>query len=141
MEEASINYIAWWGAGLSTLLAIIKLWELWQSRFRIDIGYGLTSDEYRGNNIYIRNLSGKPMILSYWELFYRHNFWPFLKDSYILSPEEDAFDSKIESYSSKTLNFRGPDHFSWGRESLKRRKIYIRLYVAGRKPIVKKIYK
>lgn len=140
MEEANINYIAWWGAGLSTLLALVKLYELWQNRFRIDVGYGFTGDMHRGNDVHIRNLSSKPIILAYWELFYRPNLWPLKKDMYIASPEADAYDLKIEPHSSKTFNFSGQDHFSWNWKALKGCKIYIRLHIAGRRPLVKRVY-
>jgi len=138
--EASVNYIAWWGAGLSTLLAVVKIFELWRDRFRIDVGYGFTGDEHQGNDIHIRNLSGNPVILANWELFYRPNLWPIKKDTYITSPEADAYDLKIEAHSSKTFNFNGPEHFSWGWKAMKGRKIYIRLYFAGRGVIIKKVY-
>ncbi|MGH1429555.1 MAG: hypothetical protein ACRBB4_00390 [Neptuniibacter sp.] len=125
---------------MSTLLALVKLFELWRDRFRINVGYGFTGDIHQGNDIHIRNLSGKPIILGYWELFYRPHLWPLRKDSYIASPEADAYDLKIEPHSSKTFNFSGPDHFSWGRESMKGRRIYIRLHIAGRKPVLKRVY-
>ena len=136
----SINYIAWWGAGLSTLLALIKLWELWQTRFRIEVGRGLTGCVDMGNDIHIRNLSTNPVILCYWELYYRDHLWPFCKDTYITSPEADASDIRIEQHSSKTFNFSGRDHFSWNRKAMKRRQIYIRLHFAGRWSITRKVY-
>jgi len=138
--EVNIDYIAWWGAGLSTLLAFVKLWELWRDRFRIDIGYGFTGDPGMGNDIHIRNLAGKPIILGYWELFYRSNWWPLRKDSHIDSPGPDAHDVRIEGHSSKTINFSGIDHFDWGGKAMKGRRIYIRLHIAGRRPKVKKVY-
>lgn len=141
VEGANIDYIAWWGAILSTLLAMVKIFELWRDRFRIDVGYMFTGNIDQGNDIHIRNLSGKPIILGYWELFYRPNFWPLQKDSYIVSPESEACDLKIEPHSSKTFNFSGPDHFSWDSKTMKGRRIYIRLYIAGRRPVLKRVYK
>jgi hypothetical protein len=55
--ETNIDYIAWWGASLSTLLALLKMLELWQNRFRIDIGHGFTGQPEQRNDIHIRNLS------------------------------------------------------------------------------------
>jgi len=37
--EISKEIIALWGAGLSTLLAFIKVWEVWSSRRRIEVSY------------------------------------------------------------------------------------------------------
>ncbi len=134
---ANPNYIAWWGAGLSTLLALVKLWELWRDRFRIDVGYGFTEDS---NNIHIRNLSGKPIILTYWEVFYRPHLWPIKKDSCINSPGEYACDIEIKPHSRKTLSFMGEDYFNCGCKAMQGRRIYIKLHVAGRRPIVKRVY-
>ncbi len=132
------SLIAWWGAGLSTLLALVKLYEFWRDRFRVEIGHGFTGDINHGNDIHIRNLSSRPIILSYWELFYRKSYWSSKHDKYIASPEAFAYDLKIDPHSSYTLNFNGQDHFSWGKaEDFK---IYMRLHIAGRRPIVKKVY-
>ena len=140
MEEQGFNYIAWWGAGLSTLLAVVKLWELWRDRFRLDIGCKMTGSPDIGNEIHIRNLSGKPIILSYWELFYRPHSWPLKNDTSIASPGPDACDLKIEPHSSKTFIFREMEHFDWGWKAMKGRRIYMRLYIAGRRPVVKRVY-
>ena len=137
---AEFNYIAWWGAGLSTLLAAVKLWELWRDRFRIDVGCNLTSNPDIGNEIFIRNLSAKPVILSYWEVLYGSRAWPFRKFSEVESPGPDVYDSRIDPHSSKTLTFSEQNHFGWSRTTLKGRKIYIRLFMAGRRPVLKKIY-
>lgn len=135
-----VNFLAILGAGLSILLALVKLWELWRDRFRIDIGYNLTSSPDIGNEIHVRNLSGTPIILEYWELFYRPHLWPIRKDAHIISPGPDACDLRIEPHSSKTFNFRGMDHFNSGWKSMKGRRIYIRLHIAGRRPVVKRVY-
>ena len=67
--EISKEILALWGAGLSTVLALVKMWELWSSRGRIEVSYGFSGGPY-GNNIIIRNLSDKLMILTYWELLF-----------------------------------------------------------------------
>lgn len=133
------NYIAWWGAGLSTLLALIKLFELWNGRFRIETGYSFTGHPDIGNDIFIRNLTSNRVILSYWELFYRSHYWPLVKDSQIDS-SEDICEILIEPNSSKTLNFSGANSFSWGHKAMNKRRIYLRLNIAGRRAITKKIY-
>ena len=140
MEDLNVSFLAWWGAGLSTLLAAVKLWELWRDRFRLDIGYSFTGSPDIGNEIHIRNLSGTPIILGYWELFYRPHLWPIKKDCSIDSPGADACDIRIEPHSSKTFSFREMDHFNWGWKAMKGRRIYIRLYIAGRRPLTKRVY-
>jgi len=140
MESSEFNYIAWWGAGLSTLLAIVKLWELWRDRFRIDVDYNFSSNPENGNEILIRNLCANPVILTYWDLLYGSGIWPFRKFSFIELPDLGASDIQIEPHSSKTFSFSEENYFSWGAKSLNGRKIYIRLHVAGRRPVLKKVY-
>lgn len=139
-ETSGIDYIAWWGAGLSTFLAFVKLWELWGSRFRVDIGRNFTSEPDIGNEIFIRNLSSKPIILEYWELHYCSRWWPFRKFEEFESPGPDACDIQIQPHSSKSLSFSGQYHFSWSAKALNGRKIYLKLYIAGRKPFYKKVF-
>jgi len=134
------NFLALWGAGLSTVLAVVKLWEVWSNRFRMNVSHSFTSCPHEGNSIMIRNLSSRPVIMEYWELFFGSGIWPFRRTSDIDSPGPDAQDNRIDSHSSKTLVFTGPDHFAWGVDALKGRKIYIRLHIAGRRPITKKVY-
>ena len=135
-----MTFVACWGAGLSTLLAMVKLWETWRDRFQIDVGCNLTSSPEIGNEIFIRNLTGRPAILSYWELFYCSGSWPFRKYSEISSPGPDAYDLRVDAHSSTTLGFSEADHFEWGEKTLKGKKIYIRLHFAGRRPVLRKVY-
>ena len=134
------NFLALWGAGLSTILAVVKLWEVWSNRFRMNVSHNFTTSQHEGNSIMVRNLSGRPVIVEYWELFFGSGIWPFKKISDIDSPGSDAQDFRIDSQSSKTLVFAGPDHFDWGVDALKGRKIYIRLHIAGRRPVTKKVF-
>lgn len=85
-SEAS-SYIAYWGAGLSTLLALVKLWELWRDRFRIDVSYNFSGEPSNGNKIILRNLSNKPIILEYWEVLYCSGRWPRKKFQEIIYPD------------------------------------------------------
>lgn len=140
VETSGVNYIAWWGACLSTLLAAVKVWELWRDRFRVDLGHNFTSDPETGNEIFVRNLSAKPIIIEYWEIHYVSGVWPFRKFVEFESPGPDASDIQIAPHSSKAFSFNGASHFSWSDKGLQGRKIYMRLYIAGRRPLDKKVY-
>jgi hypothetical protein len=131
--------IALWGAGLSTLLAIVKFLELWRERFRLDVSYNLTGSIDIGNTILIRNLSSRPIILDHWELSYCSR-WLHRKCEDIAYADFNATDRRIEPHSTFKLQFSGQDHFSWGSERLKGRRIYIRLFIAGRKSVLKPVY-
>ena len=139
MTSASI-VIAWWGAGLSTLLAAIKIWEIWRDRFHVDVSCNLTGSESIGNSVLIRNLSGRAFILSYWELLYCSGHWPNRRFQAFEHPEHDAGDTRIEPYSTCELHFADEHHFDWGHKALKGRQIYIRIHIAGRKPILRLVY-
>ena len=132
--------IAWWGAGLSPLLATVKLWELWRDRFRLEVGYSFAGDENVGNSIHIRNLSSRPLILSYWELLYCSGRWPLREFQDITCADYDSGDRRIEPHSTLELHFAEENYFSWGHKTLKGRRIYIRLIIAGRRPILKLVY-
>lgn len=134
------SLIAWWGAGLSTLLAIVKFWELWRDRFRLEVGYNFAGSVEVGNTILIRNLSGKPIILSFWEVLYGSGHWPRRKFGAVTYPDHDSGDRRIEPHSAFELHFAEQDYFLWGPRALKARKIFIRLHIAGRKPILKRVY-
>jgi hypothetical protein len=138
--ETMALIVAAWGAGLSTLLAAIKVWEVWRDRHRINVAYSFATDEAIGNTITIQNLAGRPLILSYWELLYGTGTWPLWNFEAMLWPDHDHGHQKIEAYSAYPLNFSEENHFDWRSKALKGRKIYIRLHFAGRKPIVRLVY-
>jgi hypothetical protein len=124
-----------WGAVISSALALIKIKEALGNRFKIKISYVFRSDPDYGNDISIQNLSGNSVLLDYMELFYKENgLWPFKKTSHIWSPEDELIDSTITSQSSKFFHFAGGDHFT-----TKGKTVYVRLYFAGNKKIVKKV--
>lgn len=134
------SLVAWWGAGLSTVLALVKLWEVWRDRFRIDISYCFIGDPEQGNEVRIRNLSNRPFILAHWELLYCTGRWPRRKFTDLSSAEFDAADRTVLPQSTHTLNFSEANYFDWGWKSLGGRRIFIRLHIAGRRPILRLLY-
>ncbi|MCH8839968.1 MAG: hypothetical protein IH831_04695 [Planctomycetes bacterium] len=126
---------AWWGAIFSTIFGIVKLWESWNQRFRIEIGRFLTSDPQIGNEIFVRNLAHNPIILSDWEILSREGRWPFQRYSTLCSREIGDGDSRIEANSTLTFKFQELNHFDWGSG----RRIFIRLHFSGKRPILRKI--
>ncbi|WP_345977577.1 hypothetical protein [Sulfurimonas sp. HSL3-7] len=133
--------IAIWGAGLSTLLALIKIWELWSSRRRIEVSYNFVGLPEIGNDIIIRNLSDKPMTVTYWELLFcekkAFKWVPYRNEN----PADGTSDIYIAGHSSIKLNFSGPKYFAWGHKALGGKRLYLNLYIAGkRKPVKKLVY-
>ncbi|MGE3703516.1 MAG: hypothetical protein AB7G08_33040 [Hyphomicrobiaceae bacterium] len=132
--------IAWWGAALSTVLAFVKLWEIWRDRFRIEVSYNFTGSEQIGNEVLIRNLGNRPFILAHWELFYASRYCHRWKESPIESREYDDGDTTVDPQRTLTLRFSEERYFWWGGAAMRRRAIYIRLHIAGRRPITRTVY-
>lgn len=138
--DSGSTFIAWWGAGLSTILALIKLGELWRDRFRIDVSYNFRGAAEEGNDVHVRNLTGRPMILTYWELLYGSGMWPRRAFEPLRYPDMDDGDIRIEPHSTRTLSFSDDQHFDWGQKARNGKTIWIRLHIAGRRPILKLVY-
>jgi hypothetical protein len=122
---------AWLGFVLSAVLAAIKVWELVRDRVRVDGDFA--SLDSVGNQIHIRNLSPKAIILIYWDVFYATKPLLFRKKQ----PIESAEDSKgvtIAAMSTYTLSFQEQNYFSTDAATLDGRAVFIRLYFAGRRP-------
>ncbi|SRR5258708_38268472 len=132
--------IAWWGGVLSTLLALVKLWELWRDRFQVEISFNFTGSQEIGNEILVRNLSSRTFILAHWQLLYGTGRWPARRFTHLASPDYDVGDVRVESHSTHTLRFSDDDYFDWGVDALKGRRIFIRLHIAGRRPILRFVY-
>lgn len=140
MDMMPTTFLAWWGAGLSTLLAATKLWEFWRDRFRIEVSHNFTTHPDIGNEVLVRNLNDYPIILSYWELLWLSGRWPFLTQTPLESPDEYTNDTRIDAHSTLTLTFSGRNDFDWGVKAMKGRRIYLRLHFPGRLPKLHKVY-
>jgi hypothetical protein len=130
--------LAVWGALLSTFLAGVKFWELWDKRLKIDISPTWTGSEEEGHTIRIRNLSSFPVILSGWELFYRRPRSLTPQDEMIEESSFDWNDVTIEPSSTFALEFKEQYHFST-HKTLSGMSIYIKLYFAGCRTITQQI--
>jgi len=125
----SNEIIAFWGASLSTSLALIKIWELWSARRRVEIVCYFDGRPEVGNDIIVRNLSDKPIIITYWELLFceRKGFqWVVYQNE---SPAEDTSDTCIQGHASKNFNFSGQNYFSWSHKALFGKRLYFNIYI------------
>jgi len=134
------DLMAVWGGLLSTGLAGIKVFEWWRDRDRVDISFGSSTSVEHGNQIQIRNLSNRPIIITHWELFFafdskgERDYEPFDSDDY------DDGDLTIAAHASKQWNFCEARYFSTSDKHLRGRSIYLRLSIAGRKDLTTKLY-
>ncbi len=131
------DLLALWGAVLSTILALVKIWEIWSSRRRIEVSYNFIGLPEEGNDIIIRNISDKPFIITYWELLFcerKYFRWvPYRTEE----PGEFAHDVSVQGHSTHILNFSGADYFDWGYKAMAGKRIYLKLHIAGNKRPVK----
>lgn len=135
------NLLAIWGAVLSTGLCLIKIYELWNSRFQVLATYSLSGDPDEGNDIIIENPSDKTLLIGYWELFWRkqHNFRKL--DKPVEFPDEGYCNITIKPHSRHTINFAGIHHFEWGHSTISNGRLYINLHISGRsKPLSLLVY-
>jgi hypothetical protein len=134
------NFFAIWGAGLSTVLFIFQVWEKFRDRSRIVTSYGFSSEEI-GDSITIANLSGKPITISSYLLYLSRNKRSKSPDYIETGNEGYADNLEISANSTITLSFTEQYHFSNSRKRLRRKNLYLKLYIIGRRqPITKLIY-
>ena len=128
LEIEATSFLSIWGSILSTVLAFLKIFEYWKNRFRIEVSPVFRSIPELGNDISINNLSSRPVLLEYMELYVKSDG----KEECIWSPEDSLINARIEPYDTKVFNFSEADYFGWNKEP-----VYIRLYFAGKKEITK----
>lgn len=132
--------ISWWGAFVATGLAIIKIIETLRDRTRIDVGTSFTTSVNVGHEIRIRNLSPRPVVLTYWEVYYASRFCPAFCRKGIEGRDFDTPDSTLPPFTTHTLSFNEENYFSINYKKMKSKAIYIDIHFAGRRRIRRKIY-
>lgn len=134
------DWISLWAGIVSTALAVIKIYETWRDRSRIDVSLFTTSSEVHGNELQIRNLSDKPIFIIHWELFAAHDAKGKRDCFSIESGDFDSRDISLAPHSSLHWSFSEANFFSTEDKFLKGRSIYLKLWIAGRRPWTQKIY-
>jgi hypothetical protein len=125
--------LAVWAAAISTALPCIKIWEVWRDRLRLTTSYDFAAPGQGGYKIIIENPSKTPVMISYWELLWR-------KGSYVNSettsgrfPNEGYCEITIPAHGRHVLEFDGDEYFERGWASIAKGKLYLKLYVVGRR--------
>lgn len=130
-----------WGAAISTILALIKIWEVYRDRMRLVVSYAFDSRPEEGNKIIIANPSATPVMIQYWELLWVKKRFGIIPQTYNETfPDDDYCNLTIQAHSKDELIFRDMDYFDWGYKSGKGR-LYLKLHIIGRKfPLKKFVY-
>lgn len=134
------DLMAVWGGLLSTGLAAIKVFEWWRDRDRLDISFGSSTSVEHGNQIQIRNLSNRPIIITHWELFFARDAKGKNGCEFVDHADYDDGDLTIPAHTSKQWNFCEASYFNTSDKYLRGRSIYLRLCIAGRKNLTTKLY-
>lgn len=136
--------LATWGAILSTILAAIKIWEVFSNRIRLVIGYSFDSRDEVGNTIIIANPSNTPVMIDFYELlwigghFGKRKKYPVLDSTDVLDMQ--PCDITIMPHSRHSLNFANEYNFDWHCRADKEAKLYIRLHIIGKGNLIKLVY-
>lgn len=126
--------LTYWGAGISTLLAVIKIWEVfWRDRLKIDHSYWFTGLESEADTITLYNLSPFPIQVMSWSLELRPKLFRYWLRSQELSPNYDIVSGfKIDGHSVKELEFGEEFKINFGSKVSKNYDLILNLKIAGR---------
>ena len=126
------------GAGMGIVLSIIKAWETFRDLPRIVISSHFSIEEI-GDSITITNLSNKAINIDGYTLFLAKSKRRKREYDYIETGNEGfPFNLQIQAFSNKTLTFTDQYRFSDSIKRLKGKKLYMTLYIIGRKrPVTK----
>jgi hypothetical protein len=144
MDEQTLKTLvalcAIWGAGISTILGAVKLWEsFWKDRIRLATTYSFTGQEGASDKITIVNLSAVPVQVSHWTLAWKPNLFHRKLSVIDVTPVEGTPMFTIPPRNSHTLNFEEQSKFDWGYRSAHHRQLFLTLHIFGQKSKVLKI--
>lgn len=137
---AASDWISAWGAVISTLLATKEIFQWWKNRDRFDASLTTSSSADIGHNLKITNLSGRTILISHWELFLSFDKKGKREYDCIVFEDLDSNDISLDPNTSRQLYFSESDYFSVSEKSLRGRSIYLKMWIVGRRPWVKKLY-
>lgn len=130
-----------WGAGISTLLGSVKLWEtFWKDRVRLASNYSFSDAEGSTDKITAVNLSSVPIQVSHWVLAWKPKPFRWCTSTIGVTPYEGTSMFKIEPRDSYTIRFEEEAKFDWSYRSASHRALFLTVHIFGRRrPKVLKI--
>lgn len=132
--------LAVWGALLSTMLFVFKVYELRKNSFkRLKVEFH--ADDFNNINTFtIVNYSNNPVNISYYDVFYANK--KSAKEMWFIDCglQGDLVNIQTKPYEKCDLSFNEDRYFSSYHEKHKGKKLFIKLWIVGKKkPIVKKV--
>lgn len=130
-----------WGAGLSTMLGLVKAWEVfWRDRLRIETSYSFVGND-DPDTIIVVNLSNKPVQVSHWTLTWSPTWFRFWIETIDATPDEGGASFFVGAHSQQILTFSDHDKIPSSYNTTRGRKLVLRLHIFGRSRIKKlKVY-
>jgi hypothetical protein len=123
-----------WGACVSTLLGLVKLWEtFWKDRLRLSTTYYFGSRDGTANEITIVNLSGVPVQVSHWTLAWKPNRFRWRTPAIDVTRDEGTPMFTIAPKDNHTLCFEESDYFDWSYRTARNRALFLTLHIFGRR--------
>lgn len=147
MSEETLKFmlglLSIWGGILSTILAIIKIWEVrYKDRPRFATAYAFTDMPGEPNTITIANLSSLPVQVSHWALAWHPRRFQWNPGKVMdVTPEDRGWQFSIKGHDSHTIEFSDDEKFEWGHRAASGRDLILTLSIFGqRRPIKLKVY-
>lgn len=113
--------------------------RLVRDRARVEVDGSFTTSVGVGNEIRIRNVSPRPLILVHWELLDRSRN-PLCRQESPIAIADSIAGTTIAPASEHALTFSDQNYFSTSPPALNGRSLYVRLWFAGRRPIWRRVY-
>ena len=136
-------WVAVYGAGLSTLLGVVKGFELWRDRFKIEIESSFAFNAAQGHRVIIQNVSKRDVIISNYFLYVgkkRQKIFDIHEHSVSIGITYDDFKPVVvKSDGFVILNFRNSRHFPFTHEKGNGHALHIRLEIAGRRSVTRNL--
>jgi len=131
-----------WGAGISTLLGGVKLWEtFWKDRLKLATTYSFSDQSDAAHEITVVNLSGVPVQICRWSLAWMPNSFRWFTSTIDVTPQEGAGIFTIPPKDSYALYFKEDSKFDWSYRTTRHRHLDLTLHIFGRsKPYMLKVY-
>jgi hypothetical protein len=124
-----------WGAGVSTLLGLVKIWEtFWKDRLRLEATHSFIDPCEKADEITVVNLSGLPVQVSHWTLAWKPNPFRWRTSEIDVTPEPECVGRfTIPSKGNYTLYFEEDAKFDSSYRTARHRNLYLTLNIFGRR--------
>jgi hypothetical protein len=132
------GFIQYWGAGVATILAIIRVWEFVRDRRQLHLTY---SSMDRETKIVVSSIGKNSVFVQSYFLYWRSSRWFGKRKALDLAfPEDEIINHSVSIDKPLVLIFAEQNYFSMRRSDMPNAKLYLGLIISGRRnPIILKV--